>query len=154
LPKSLKINIFMKHLFRLSLLFCSIAFAATATAQTLKAVDNSLNAGKVEWLDRQINTGTVPFGQPITGEFRVKNISSENLLVLQVKSSCHCTITEWDQNPIAPGHTSIIKVTYDSQKESDFYRIVTVITNFDSMQSIPLALVGKVDKKLEASSGN
>jgi len=144
----------MKQLFKLSLLFCSFVLAASATAQTLKAVDNSLNAGKVEWLDRQINTGNVPFGQPITREFRVKNISSENLLVLQVKSSCHCTATEWDHNPITPGQTGIIKVTYDSQKEGDFYRIVTVVTNFDSMESIPLALVGKVDKKPEASSGN
>ncbi len=144
----------MKHLFNLSLLFCALFLASKTTAQTLKAVDNSLNAGKVEWLDRQINTGNVPFGQPVTREFRVKNISSENLMVLQVKSSCHCTTTEWDQNPIGPGKIGILKVTYDSQKEGDFYRIVAVITNFDSMQSVPLAMVGKVDKKPEANSGN
>ncbi|MDO8365804.1 MAG: DUF1573 domain-containing protein [Saprospiraceae bacterium] len=142
----------MRNLVRLSLLLCALLLASKTTAQTLKAVDNSQNAGKVEWLDRQITTGNVPFGQPVTGEFRVKNISTENLLILQVKSSCHCTTTEWDQNPIAPGKTGIIKVTYDSQKELDFYRIVSVITNFDSMQSVPLALVGKVDKKPEASS--
>lgn len=144
----------MKLLFKFSLLFCCLLVASKITAQTLKGVDNSQNAGKVEWLDRQITTGNVPFGVPVTREFRVKNISSENLLILQVKSSCHCTSTEWDQNPIAPGDTGIIKVTYDSQKESDFYRIVAVITNFDSMQSIPLAMVGKVDKKLEANTAN
>ncbi len=144
----------MKHLFKFSLLFCSLLLVSKSTAQTLKAVDNSLNSGKVEWLDRQITTGNVPFGQSVTREFRVKNISSENLMILQVKSSCHCTVTEWDQNPVAPGKTGLIKVTYDSQKEGDFYRIVSVITNFDSMQSVPLALVGKVDKIPEASSGN
>ncbi len=144
----------MKHFFKLSLLFCSLLFASITTAQTLKAVDNSLNAGKVEWLDRQITTGNVPFGKAVTREFRVKNISNENILILQVKSTCHCTTTEWEQNPIAPGETGIIKVTYDSQKEGDFYRIVSVLTNFDSMQSIPLALIGKVDKKQEASTGN
>ena len=144
----------MKQLFKFSLLFCALFLASKTTAQTLKAVDNSQNAGKVEWLDRQMTTGSVPFGQPVSREFRVKNISSENLMILQVKSSCHCTVTEWDHNPIAPGQTSLIKVTYDSQKEGDFYRIVSVSTNFDSMQSIPLALVGKVDKKPEASSGN
>ena len=83
-----------------------------------------------------------------------QNISSENLLILQVKSSCHCTVAEWDHNPVEPGKTGVIKISYDAQKEGDFYRIVSVITNFDSMQSIPLALVGKVDKKPEASSGN
>lgn len=143
----------MKNLLKLSLLFCAILLASFVSAQTLKAVDNSQNAGKVEWLDRQITTGNVPFGAPVSREFRVKNISSENLIILQVKSSCHCTVTEWDHNPIAPGHTGLIKVTYDSQKEGDFYRIVSVITNFDSLQSVPLALVGKVDKKPEANTG-
>ncbi len=144
----------MKLLFKFFLLFCSLSLAFKSAAQTLKCVDNSQNSGKVEWLDRQITTGNVPFGIPVTREFKVKNISSENLMILQVKSTCHCTATEWDQNSIAPGHTGLIKVTYDSQKEGDFYRIVSVITNFDSMQSIPLALVGKVDKEAEASSGN
>jgi hypothetical protein len=150
----LTIIIYMNQLFKLSLLFCSLLLVAKTSAQTLKAVDNSQNAGKVEWLDRQITTGSVPFGQPVTREFKVKNISSENLMILQVKSSCYCTVTEWDRNPIAPGQTSLIKITYDSQREGDFYRIVSVITNFDSMQSVPLALVGKVDKKSEADSGN
>ena len=144
----------MKHIFKLSLLFTTLLFCAVASAQTLKSVDNSLNAGKVEWLDRQITTGNMPFGQPVSREFRVKNVSSENLIIFQVKSSCHCTVTEWDQTPVAPGQITSIKVTYDGQKEGDFYRIVSVITNFDSMQSVPLALVGKVDKKPEANSAN
>lgn len=144
----------MKHFFKLSVLFGILLLSVKTTAQTLKAVDNSLNAGKVEWLDRQITTGNVPFGEPVTREFRVKNISNENLMILQVKSTCHCTTTEWDQNPIEPGKTGIIKVTYDGQKEGDFYRIVSVATNFDSMQTVPLAMVGKVDKKPEASTGN
>ena len=144
----------MNQLFKLSLLFCSLFLVTKSTAQTLKAVDNSQNSGKVEWVDRQITTGNVPFGQPVSREFKVKNISSENLMILQVKSSCHCTVTEWDHNAIAPGQTSLIKVIYDGQKEGDFYRIVSVITNFDSMQSVPLALVGKVDKKPEADSRN
>jgi hypothetical protein len=144
----------MTQLFKLSLLFCSLFLFTKTNAQTLKAIDNSQNAGKVEWLDRQITTGNVPFGQPVSREFKVKNISSENLMILQVKSSCYCTVTEWDHNAIAPGQTSLIKITYDGQKEGDFYRIVSVITNFDSMQSVPLALVGKVDKKPEADSNN
>ncbi len=144
----------MNQFFKLCLLPCLFLLAFAASAQTLKTVDNSQNAGKVEWLDRQISAGSVPFGQPVSREFRVKNISNENLIILQVKSTCHCTVTEWDHSEIAPGKTALIKVTYDSQKEGDFYRIVSVSTNFDSMQSVPLALVGKVDKKPEASSGN
>ncbi|MCC7465623.1 MAG: DUF1573 domain-containing protein [Saprospiraceae bacterium] len=144
----------MKHLFRFSFLTLLLVLSSRLSAQTLKAVDNSQNAGKVEWLDRQITTGNVPFGAPVTGEFRFKNVSTENLLILQVKSTCHCTVTDWDRNPVAPGQTGVIKVSYDGQKEGDFYRIVSVLTNFDSMQSVPLALTGKVDKKPEVSSND
>ncbi|MBK6994307.1 MAG: DUF1573 domain-containing protein [Lewinellaceae bacterium] len=144
----------MKHFTKLTVLLCLLVLSYKNTAQSLKCVDNSQNAGKVEWLERQVNTGNVPFGQAVTREFRVKNISSENLMILQVKSTCHCVTSEWDQDPIAPGKTGIIKVTYDGQREGDFYRIVSVITNFDSMQSIPLALTGKLEKKPEASVGN
>jgi hypothetical protein len=124
------------------------------SAQTLKTVDKSQNAGKVEWLDRQISVGNVSFGQAVAREFRVKNISSENLIILQVKSTCACVVAEWQQGPIEPGQTGVIKITYDGQKEGDFYRIVSVSTNFDPVQTIPLALVGKVDKKPMANSGN
>lgn len=144
----------MKRIITLSLFVWVFFLSKNAFAQTLKSVDKSQNAGKVEWLDRQIAVGNVAFGQPVSREFRVKNISSENLIILQVKSTCHCTVAEWQQNPIAPGHTGVIKITYDSQKEGDFYRIVSVSTNFDPMQTIPLALVGKVDKKPMANSGN
>jgi hypothetical protein len=144
----------MKHLFRFSFITLALLLSCRLSAQSLKAVDNSQNAGKVEWLDRQITTGNVPFGSPVTREFKFKNISTENLLILQVKSSCHCTVTDWDRNPVAPGQTGVIKVSYDSQKEGDFYRIVSVLTNFDSMQGVPLALTGKVDKKPEVSSND
>jgi len=144
----------MNHFFKLFLLSITLLASSNAFAQTIKAVDNSLNAGKVEWIDRQINTGTVPFGQPVTVEYQVKNISNENLLILQVKSACHCVVTEWPRSPIEPGRTATINVTYDGKKEGDFYKLVSVITNFDSMQSIPLALIGKVGKGTEASINN
>lgn len=144
----------MNHFFKLLLLSITLLLSSNAFAQTLKGVDNSQNAGKVEWIDRQINTGTVPYGEPVTASYSVKNISNENLLILQVKSACHCVVTEWPKNPIEPGRTATINVTYDSKKEGDFYKLVSVVTNFDSMQSVPLALIGKVGKGPEASIGN
>lgn len=113
-------------------------------AQNVKTVDNSLNAGKVEWLQRQINAGSVPYGQPVSREFEIKNISTENLMILSVKSSCHCAVAEFSKEPVAPGAITKIKVTYDALKEGDFYKIVTVLTNFDAVQALPLILTGKV----------
>lgn len=140
----------MKKKFRLFLCAFALFVVADASfAQTLKAVDNTQNAGKVEWLQRQADTGKVPFGVPVSREFAVKNISREDLIILQVRSNCHCTVAEWSSEPIRPGHTGVIKVTFDAQREGDFYKVVMVSTNFDSAQTVPLALTGKVEKKQE-----
>jgi len=134
----------MKNMLKSFLTLTLLLSIQFAFAQSI-AADNSLNAGKVQWLQNQINTGSVPFGMPVSREFEVKNIGTENLMILQVKSGCFCTLAEWSKEPVEPGHSAKIKVTYDSQREGEFYRIVTVMTNFDTIQAVPLALKGKVD---------
>ena len=117
------------------------------SAQTLKPVDDSQNSGKVEWLNRQVDTGKIPFGIPVTHEFKLKNISKENLMIFQVRTTCHCTSVDWSREPILPGETTVIRATYDAQREGEFYKILAVSTNFDPAQSVPLAIMGKVEKK-------
>ena len=141
----------MKKLIRPLLCLAALFTASAMFSQKLKTEDTSQNAGKVEWVVRQVDAGKVPFGLPVSGEFEVKNISSENLIILDVRSGCHCTTVEWTREPIAPGKTGVIKAIYDGQREGDFYRIITAVTNFDPAQSVPLALIGKVDKKQETA---
>lgn len=141
----------MKKLIRPLLCLAALFTASAMFSQKLKTEDTSQNAGKVEWVVRQVDAGKVPFGLPVSGEFEVKNISSENLIILDVRSGCHCTAVEWTREPIAPGKTGVIKAIYDGQREGDFYRIITAVTNFDPAQSVPLALIGKVDKKQETA---
>ena len=141
----------MKKITFLLTLAVALLAATVSFAQKLSAVDNSQNAGKVEWLNRQADFGKIPFGVPVTREFKVKNISRENLMILQVRTTCSCTSVMWSQEPIPPGQTGVIIATFDAQREGDFYKVLAVSTNFDPAQSVPLALTGKVDRKLEAS---
>jgi hypothetical protein len=143
----------MKKLMRLFPIAVLLMTANLVAGQTLKAVDDTQNAGKVEWINRSENTGKIPFGIPVTREFKVKNISRENLMLLQVRTTCHCVSMDWSREPIRPGETGVIRATYDAQREGDFYKIISVNTNFDPNQAVPFALTGKVDKKLEASTG-
>ena len=141
----------MKKITFLLTLAAALLTVTVSSAQKLSAVDNSQNAGKVEWLNRQADFGKIPFGVPVTREFKVKNISRENLIILQVRTTCSCTSVMWSQEPIPPGQTGAIIATFDAQREGDFYKVLAVSTNFDPAQSVPFALTGKVDKKLEAS---
>ena len=81
----------------------------------------------VEWLSpTEYDFGELKKGVPATHEFRFKNTSSEPITVDNVRSSCGCTATEWEETVIAPGEESKIKIEYDARKEGYFYKKITV----------------------------
>lgn len=133
----------MRYLLVYLLLACSLPLAA----QHVSTDDSSQNAGKVEWSPRMIEVDSVvAFGVPVTREFIVKNWSKEDLVFTKVRTGCSCTMVDYTQTPIPPNKGGIVRVTYDAQKEGDFYRVITVTTNFDPAQPVALILKGKVAK--------
>ncbi len=130
-------------------LFLFIAFlfsTAMATAQKITIIDGTANAGKVEWV-RQIDLGDIPYDVPATALFSLKNVSNEPLLLLDVHSSCGCTVVEASKEPILPGGVTTIKAVYNARTEGAFYKLLTVTTNFDKENSVTLSIVGTVKKK-------
>lgn len=116
-------------------------------AQTVKASDHTLNAGKVEWLKRQVQLDNIPFGVAQKAEFPFKNVSTEPMMITWVQTSCHCTASDWPKEPIEPGQTGVITVEYDALKEGQFFKIVSVITSFDPDKGVPLIISGYVIKQ-------
>ena len=120
------------------------ALATPVVAQKMKIGDPTKNNGKVEFEPMQIETGEIPFGVPIERAYSVKNVSDEDLIILDVKSGCHCTVVDWPKEPLKPGQSASIKITYDALKEGQFYKIVSVNTNFDPEVGVGLSMVGTV----------
>jgi hypothetical protein len=125
----------------------SLTMIVPASAQKMSAADNTLNAGKVDWGQRRVELGEIPQGIPAIREFKIKNISKEPLVFADVRSGCHCTTVEWTTTPIPPGETGVVKATFDAVNEGDFYKIITVSTNFDPKQPMALTMVGTVKPK-------
>ena len=127
------------------IIFLSIIAISSTFAHKVVMIDGTKNAGKVEWV-RNIDVATIPYGVPKPVEFLVKNLTNEPLLLLSVNSSCGCTIAEFSKEPILPGGSSKIKATYNAKTEGEFYKIITVITNFDKENSVTLSIQGVVKK--------
>lgn len=97
-----------------------------------------------------------------TCEFKFKNTGTANLVIHQAFASCGCTVPEFTKEPIAPGASGIIKVTYNGTNKSIgiFKKSITVHTNAEP-ETIRLYVTGQmmdtqeqVDvelKKLEAA---
>jgi Protein of unknown function (DUF1573) len=124
----------------------AVAFFSTQiiVAQETSETDRSLNAGKVTWKPRTIELDSIEFGVPVTREFIAENRSGEDLLISKVRTGCTCTTADYTMQAIPAGKGGVIRITYDAQKEGDFYRIILVTTNFDPAQPVPLILKGTV----------
>jgi Protein of unknown function (DUF1573) len=120
--------------------------SAKALAQEIKLDDITDNNGKVEWTWR-VSVGEVPFDKPVLATFMIKNISSDTLIIQNVQAACHCTVPEYPHEPILPGQIAYIKTTYDARNEGQFFKTISVSTNFDLYRVVTLAMLGTVKPK-------
>ena len=72
---------------------------------------------KVE-LDKEVHDfGTISEGDRVETEFIVKNIGDSDLMIYEAKGSCGCTVPEPPKEPIKPGDSAPIKVSFDSKNK-------------------------------------
>ena len=85
---------------------------------------------KVE-LDKEVHDfGTISEGDRVETEFIVKNIGDSDLMIYEAKGSCGCTVPEPPKEPIKPGDSAPIKVSFDSKgKPGAQEKTVTLKTN-------------------------
>ena len=64
--------------------------------------------------------------EPSTHEFVFRNISQQPLIIDNVRTSCGCTVPDWNEAPIAPDSLGVIEVTYDAKDVGYFKKKVKV----------------------------
>lgn len=69
-------------------------------------------------------------GGLVSCDFVFKNTGDGNLVIIDAKATCGCTRPEYPKNPIAPGKTGKIKVSYNPKgRPGVIDRTVTITTN-------------------------
>ena len=59
--------------------------------------------------------GILVDGEKVTYSFRFTNSGNAPLIISNAKGSCGCTVPNYPKEPIAPGNSSYIDVTFDSK---------------------------------------
>jgi hypothetical protein len=86
-----------------------------------------------------IDLGKLKQGNPTTATFKVKNISSEDLLIEQANPTCGCTISNYTKEPIAAGKYGEINATYNAAAIGSFEKHLTVkFAGTDEVKSITI----------------
>jgi hypothetical protein len=86
-----------------------------------------VNDSKVKWLSPlEHDFGDIKPNVEASHHFEFVNISDEPLTVDNVRTSCGCTASDWEEEPTQAADTSTIKITYDAAKPGYFRKKIKV----------------------------
>lgn len=93
----------------------------------------------------EIDMGRIAEGAQVQQRFTFRNSGGSPLVLSAVNSTCGCTVSKsWPREPIAPGSTGHIDVTFDSNgRTGRQHKSVTVISNAHPPSAV-LTLTGEV----------
>ena len=79
-----------------------------------------------EWHD----FGLVKSGEKVHVDFEFKNSGDQVLVISSVDAGCSCTVPSWPKEPIKPGESASIRVSYNSKgKKGAFNKAIRISSN-------------------------
>jgi len=88
---------------------------------------------KIEFNEIIHDFGTINEGDRVSTEFEIKNVGKVDLLILDAKGSCGCTVPIPPKEPIAPGKSSKMKVDFNSDGKPGMQeKSITLIANTET----------------------
>jgi hypothetical protein len=124
--------------------FAAFALYAQDNTQTPQPVNP--NAPEISFDKLVHDYGTIYQGADGTCEFKFTNTGKEPLILQKPTSSCGCTVPTWPQEPILPGKSDVIKVTYATHNIGPINKTVTVTSNAKTSRVV-LSIKGSVIAK-------
>jgi len=95
----------------------------------ISAQDAAKPASGIEWTSTTVDFGKIEQGKPVSAEFEFKNPTMVPLIINSVRPTCGCTIADYPKEPILPGKSGKIAVTYNAASGGAFTKAIVVTTN-------------------------
>jgi hypothetical protein len=130
----------MKHIKPFLLIAVLFTFGYTTT---LHAQDAAKPSAAISWTSTTIDFGKIEQGKPVTAEFLFQNPSMVPLIISSVRPTCGCTVADYTKEPVQPGKSGKIGVTYNAASSGPFTKSILVSTNADEA-NITLIIKGEV----------
>ena len=137
-----------KNLLLISTVFIFISLSCNQKKETLpngeekvspEIIDNPATASGETYSDKPAefkfeetnhHFGDINAGEIVSYEFKFINSGGKDLVITQATGSCGCTVPEYSKEPIKPGGSGKIKVTFNSEGKSGMQsKTVTILAN-------------------------
>jgi len=102
-------------------------------------------AGAQISIDKDVHDyGTIAKGSDGSCYFTITNNGDAPLTITRAKGSCGCTVPDWPREPIAPGQSAKMKVTYDTYRPGPINKSVTITSNASNAPTKIVRIKGSV----------
>lgn len=107
--------------------------AAGQTAATKPVSVDEVKVGEAEprlWIEEAaasnwtVDLGQIAADKPVEKDFEIKNVGTSELVIEDTSASCGCTAAKIGESNLAPGATTLLRVSYDPRVNQEFGRFV------------------------------
>ncbi len=121
----------------LATISCNDAGSAKITEEDMKMIEAEKELAnklpKVEFDKVEYDFGMIEANAKVETEFIVKNVGEADLLISSATATCGCTVPDYPKQPLKPGESAPIKVTFDPAGKSGMQsKTVTLTTNTEN----------------------
>ena len=82
--------------------------------------DTQKGTPTISFAEMEHSFGNVVQGEKVEYSFKFTNTGDAPLVITDASSSCGCTIPDWPKEPIPPGKSSYIQVSFNSAGKEGF----------------------------------
>ncbi len=108
-------------------IFALLIFISTAGFAQEEA---SVPGPAITFEEGSFDFGDIYQGDKVEHIFNFENTGDSPLIITNVQTTCGCTATNWEREPILPGAKSSIKVSFNSAgKMARNNKVITIISN-------------------------
>jgi hypothetical protein len=100
----------------------NVAAAAERDAESTKSP-------VMTFAETEFDFGTIDQGAPQEHVFTFTNTGDADLIIVDAKSSCGCTVPEFTKDPVAPGATGEMLVKFNGTGKNQVSKTVTITAN-------------------------
>lgn len=117
-------------------------------ALLLMGITGTVKAQTITFDEMAHNFGKIEEGPEYKHTFKFKNTGNAPLIINNVVTPCGCTTPNFTREPVMPGKTGEINVSYNSAgRMGGFDKILTVQTNMGADKDQMISIKGEVVEK-------
>jgi len=90
---------------------------------------DEMKTGTISFNTNEVNYGIIKRDSDGAREVTITNRGTYPLIITSCSAACGCTVPNCPQEPIMPGKSATIKITYNTHNVGSFAKQVTVYSN-------------------------